>query len=109
MVPGEPAGLAREGAVAVREEELRLAHAARVEEELAGRGVRGRVLGADADVELAEGNPRRLAAPARVDDATVEREEPAERGDGLGREVLLETGCEGQITGLALLAAGAAL
>src|SRR5206468_12152204 len=44
VVPGESAGLAREGAVAVREEELGLAYAARVEQELAGGGVCGRVL-----------------------------------------------------------------
>src|SRR2546429_356917 len=65
VVPCQRPRLAREARLAVREEDLGLADAARIEEDLAGARVARGVLEADAEVELAEGNPRRLAAPPR--------------------------------------------
>src|SRR3954451_11940317 len=76
VVARKRAGLRAEGAMAVREEQLRLRHAARVEQQLARRGVDGGVLGAvDAELAVAPRDPVRLAAPAAVDDPVVERED----------------------------------
>src|SRR6185312_7747934 len=55
-----------------RAQVLRLRDAARVEHDLPGAGVAGRVLGAEPEVEVAEGDPARLAAPADVDDPRLE-------------------------------------
>src|SRR5262249_60460363 len=81
VVPGELSRLRREVDVAVREQDLRLADAARMEDDLARMRVAGRVLGAEPEIEVAERDPARLAAPAHVDDARLEREQPAERRD----------------------------
>ena len=84
VVSRERARLARERDVAVGEQELGLADAARVEDQLAGARVARRVLGADSDVEVAHRDPAALARPAHVDDLRVERQHPPERCDGLG-------------------------
>ena len=76
-------------AVAVREEQLGLADAAGVEQQLARRRVAGRVLGPDPELELAQGDPVRLAAPAAVDDLGLERQQPPERRDGRRRGLVL--------------------
>src|SRR4029079_9832654 len=68
VVRPEVPGLARERAVAVREQQLGLALPARVERELAGVRIAGRVLGTDPEVAVAPRDPVRLAAPAAVDD-----------------------------------------
>src|SRR4051794_37158555 len=75
VVARERAGLRAERAMAVREEELGLGDAAREEQQLAGRRVAGRVLGADAELAVAPGDPVRLAAPAAVDDPVLERQD----------------------------------
>src|SRR3954467_5586586 len=90
VVAGELADDAREEAPAVREQDLGLAEAAGVEQDLAGRGVARVVLEADADVELAERDPCRLAAPAHVDDLLLEREQLRERDARLRRALVLE-------------------
>ena len=94
VVPCECTCLGAEGAVPVREEQLGLAEAARIEQELARRRVAGGVLGADAELALAPGDPVRLAAPAAVDDPVLEREDRPERRDGGRRVGLLEAGAE---------------
>src|SRR3954463_10021393 len=73
VVPGELADDRREQRAAVGEQDLGLAQAARVPEDLARGRVRRRVLGlaVEADVEVAERDPGRLAAPAHVDDLRV--------------------------------------
>src|SRR5262245_61560803 len=96
VVPGERAGLRRERAVAVREQQLGLADAARVEQELARRGVARGVLCPDPELAVTPRNPVGLAAPAAVDDPVLEREDRAERRDGRGRVGLLEAGAEGE-------------
>src|SRR5689334_21008266 len=74
VVAGELPHLRREAAGAVRNEDLRLTVAAGVEEDLPGRRVAGGVLEADAEIELAHGHPRRLTAPADMDDLVAEGE-----------------------------------
>src|SRR5207302_8652515 len=90
VVRSELTRLAREVAIAVREEQLGLADTARVEGELARVRVRRRILGPDAEVAVAPRDPARLAAPAAVDDPVLEREDRAEGGDCLRREILFE-------------------
>src|SRR6476659_8695137 len=97
MVPRQRARLARERGRSVRKQDLRLADAARVEEDLPRRRVAGRVLRPEPDVELAERDPARLAAPARVDDPALERQQPQESGDGLGGGLLLEARREAEL------------
>src|ERR1700754_3480834 len=80
----------------VREENLGLAQPAGVPEDLARGGVRRGVLrlAVEADVEVAERDPRGLAAPAGVDALRAEREQALESGDGLGRLLGLEHALE---------------
>src|SRR6476619_2150972 len=68
VVPGELAADTAETAAAVREQELRLAVAARVEQHLAGRGVARVVLELEPGLRLPERDPHGLAAPADVDE-----------------------------------------
>src|SRR5919109_5489566 len=95
VVPGKLADDAREQAAAVRQQDLGLAEAAGVEQDLARRGVARVVLEPEAHVELAERDPRRLAAPAHVDDLLLERQQLREGRAGLRRALLLEPGLEG--------------
>src|SRR5205807_6559477 len=60
--------LAREVRVTIREQDLGLADAARVEDDLARVRIAGRVFWPEPEIELAEGDPAGLAAPADVDD-----------------------------------------
>src|SRR6185503_10523418 len=92
VVAGKLADDAGEHRPAVREQELGLADAAGVPEDLAGRRMTGRVLrvAADADVEVAERDPGGLAAPADMDDLAVERQQRLEGCDRLRRALLLE-------------------
>src|SRR6185312_2899227 len=82
VVAGERPRLAREADVPVREQDLGLADAARIEDELTRVRVARCVLRADADVEVAEGDPAALSAPADVDALRLERKQPPERSDG---------------------------
>jgi hypothetical protein len=100
VVPRQQARLGSESDVAVRKEELGLADSARVQQELARALVRRRVLEADADVELAEGDPHRLAAPADVDHPALDRQQAPEGGDGLRRRLVLEPRDEAELPDL---------
>jgi hypothetical protein len=82
--------LAREARVAVWEEQLRLADAAGIEQQLAGGGIARRVLRPDADVEVAHRNPGGPATPAGLDELALERQQTPEGGDCLRRGVFLE-------------------
>src|SRR3954454_25328722 len=90
VVAGELADDAREQAAAVRQEDLGLAEAAGVEQDLPRRRMARVVLEADADVELAERDPGRLAAPPHVDHLLLERQQLREGGARLRRAILLE-------------------
>src|SRR6266508_2563858 len=95
MVSGQLSHLAREERGAVREEDLDLRQPARVEQELAGAGVRSRVLRADRQLELpAQRDPGCLAAPARLDELALQREQPAQGGDRVRSFLFLEPGPE---------------
>src|SRR5262249_2085936 len=97
VVAGELPGLTGEARVAVGEEQLGLADAARVEHELPGGWVARGVLRPDADVEVAHRDPRGLTAPARLDDLRVEREQAAERRHRLRPRLLLEPRREAEV------------
>src|SRR5687767_5384512 len=98
MVPGELPHLAGEARRSVGEEDLDLREPTRVEQELAGRRIARCVFGADPEVELpAERNPRRLAAPARLHELVLEREQTTQRRNSLGRLLLLEPCREAEI------------
>src|SRR6266545_7128865 len=97
VVRPQLARLRRERAVAVREEQLRLALASRIERELARVRIGRRILGADPELSVAPGDPVRLAAPAAVDDPVVERQDAAEGGHRLRRELLLEARDETEV------------
>src|SRR5438876_6541873 len=90
MVARERSRLAREADVPVREQELRLADAAGVEDDLARIRVARGVLRCDPEIEVAHRNPAALAAPAHVDDPRLERQQRPEGGDGLRRVRFLE-------------------
>src|SRR3954447_21223239 len=85
MVPGELADDAREAGSPVREQDLRLAEAARVEQDLARCGVARVVLERQVGLEVAERDPGRLAAPADVEDLVAERQHRLEGGARGGR------------------------
>src|SRR5215216_1381974 len=85
VVARELADDAREARPAVRKQDLGLAVAARVEQDLARRRVAGVVLERQVGLEVAERDPRRLAAPAHVDDLVAKRQHRLEGGAGLGR------------------------
>jgi len=67
VIPRQRSSLAPEGGLAIRKDDLSLADAARVDQQLAGSGVGGRVLVAEPGLQISERDPRRLAAPARLD------------------------------------------
>ena len=79
VVARQLAGLASEAGLAVGKEDLRLADAAGVDQQLAKAGIARRVLETDAEVELAERDPGSLARPASLDQLRVERQQPPER------------------------------
>src|SRR5688500_14179103 len=94
MIARQLSHLACEQHISVREDQLRLAVAAGVPEDLAGRGVARVVLEPDVQLELAEGNPASLTAPAAVHDALLVRQQLPERGHRLRRVFVLELGDE---------------
>ena len=54
------------------------------------------------ELELAERDPRRLAAPARLDQLGLQREHVLERVAGLGRRLGLQPGDEAEVADLDL-------
>src|SRR5690242_14375121 len=80
VVAGELTHLAREQGRAVGKKNLRFADPARVEEELARRRVARVVLVPKVEIEFAERDPCRLAAPPRLDDLALQRKHRLERG-----------------------------
>src|SRR5919112_3615921 len=83
MIAGELARLAGEANRAIGEEDLGLAHAARIEDQLPGGGEARGVLVADAEVEVSKRHPHGGAAPAHVHDLPHERKRAHERRAGL--------------------------
>src|SRR5688572_14655154 len=69
MVAGKLSSLAAEIDRAVGEQDFRLADAAGVEDDLAGRRIAFGILITETDIEIAQGNPAGLAAPTHVNDS----------------------------------------
>src|SRR2546428_11657128 len=90
VVARELPDLARELRGAVREQDLHLADAARVHEDLAGRGIRSVVLEVDPEAILTHRPRRRLTAPPHVHELAPDRKPLADRGACLRREPFLE-------------------
>src|SRR5205807_9077098 len=99
VVAGELAHLAGEMDAAIGQQNLGLADAAGIEDDLAGRGIARMVLVTDAEVEIAERHPDPLAAPAHVDHLTLERHRLAKRSAGLRRKLVLKAGLECEVAG----------
>ncbi len=79
VIASELAHLARKASGAVGEEDLRLAHAAGIEKDLAGRRMACVIFKAQPHVQTAEWNPTGLTTPTRLDDLITERKQPPER------------------------------
>src|SRR6185437_9637018 len=73
VVAREGPGLRGEAHIAVGQQQLRLADAARVEDDLARRRIAGVVLKRDPEIQVAERHPHALAAPANVNDLADKR------------------------------------
>src|SRR5947208_2638762 len=99
MIAGELADLAREMHAAIGQQDFGFTDAARIKNDLAGRGIAGVVFVGDAEVEIAERHPDTLAAPAHMNGLALEWHRLAKGGHGLGRQLLLEAGLEGEFTG----------
>src|ERR1700722_3870667 len=78
MISRKLADFAGEMHPAIGQQDFGLADAARIENELARRRIAGVVLVMQAEIELAEGDPAALAAPAHVDDSLFVRQHRAE-------------------------------
>src|SRR5215218_5966308 len=94
MVASELSDDAGEARATVGEEDLGLRVAARVDQDLARGREAGVVLEADTHIEVPQGYPGRLPAPADVDDLVPERQEPLEGFAGLGSLLPLPAGRE---------------
>src|ERR1700722_16605674 len=99
MVSGQLSHLAGKMHAAVGQQNFGLADATRIKDDLARCGIAGVVFIADAKVEIAERKPNPLAAPSNMDHLAFKRHRAAKRRTGLGRQLLLETGVEGEIAG----------
>ena len=99
MIAGELTHLAGEMDPTIGEQNLGLADATGIEDDLAGRGVARVVLIGDAEIEIAERHPHALSAPAHMDRLALERHRLPEGGTGLRRQLLLEAGLEGEVAG----------
>src|SRR5215475_5230574 len=84
---------------AIGEQDLGFADTAGIEDDLAWRRIARVVLVGDAEVEIAERHPHALAAPAHMDHLAHEGHGLPERRAGLWRQLLLEAGVEGELTG----------
>src|SRR6185295_1927710 len=90
MVSSELPHLAREVHWSVREDELGLAVAAGIPEDVPGRWVARVVLEADVELEFAERDPAALTAPSAVHDALLVRHQLLEHRDGLRGRLLFK-------------------
>src|SRR5438105_688568 len=94
MIPRELPKLAREHHVAVGEDQLCLAEAARIPQNLAGRRMTRVILVADVELELAERYPAPLSAPATVHELLLVRQQLPKRRARFRRQLLLKLGDE---------------
>src|SRR4029078_3506889 len=100
MVAGELTHLAGEVHAAIGQQDLGLADAAGIEDDLARRRIAGVVFVCNPQIEIAERHPDPLAAPADMDRLAFERHRLAKRCHRPRRQLLLETGPEGEVAGM---------
>src|SRR5271156_5216234 len=98
MIARQLADLRGEAHAAIGEQNLGLADAAGIENDLARRGIAGVVLVAHLEVIVAERNPNALAAPSNVDHLALERHSREEGFASLRRQRRLEAGAENEGT-----------
>src|SRR6266566_6915563 len=96
MVARELSHLAGEDRSSVRKQDLCLAQTSRVKKKVARRRVARVVLVTEIELQVAERDPRRLAAPARLDELGFEGQHGLEFRAGFRRALGLEAGCEAQ-------------
>src|SRR6266852_5781340 len=99
MVASELADLAGEANAAIGDEDLGLADASRVDNDLAGCREARVVLVVEAKIKIAERDPARLAAPAHMDDALAIGQEAGELRAGLRRRRAFEARGEAERAG----------
>src|SRR5260370_10422892 len=99
MIAGQLAGLAREHRRAIGKQDLGLADAAWVEQQVSRRRVARVVLVAEVEVEVTERNPTCLAAPAGLDQLAFEGQQLTEGGAALRRALGLEASHESPVAG----------
>src|SRR5437868_10309733 len=95
MVAGKLADLAGEADRAIREEDLSLADAAGIEEDLPWCRKARRVFVAEAEIERAERDPAGLTAPPDMDQSLAIGQQALETGAGQRRRLALEPRREG--------------
>src|SRR5438876_760248 len=96
VIAGQGSGLAAEGGRAIGKEHFGLADAAGIEQQLAGGGITGVILVAEAGLQVAERNPRGFAAPARLHQLGPQGQQQPESGTGLRGRVAFPARCEAQ-------------
>src|SRR5438552_6205911 len=99
VVPGKLPHLAREHRRAVREQDLHLREAARIDEHLARRRVARVIFEIDPEPLLPHRDPGRFAAPPAMDKLASQREELPDRGARPRRVLLLEPRFESERSG----------
>src|SRR6202011_5206620 len=97
VIACELSHLAGEVHTAIGQQNLGLADAAGIKNDLAGRRIAGVVLVRNAEVEIAERHPDPLAAPAHMDSLALERHHLTEGRAGLWRQLFLKTGLEREV------------
>ncbi len=99
MVAGQLTDFAGEADPAIGEQNLGLADAARVKQDLTRCWETGVVFETQAQIERAEGDPAGLATPSNMDDAFPIRQQTAKFGAGKGGSLILEFCPEGKCAG----------
>src|SRR5271156_5134091 len=99
MIARELPDFRGEAHAAIGQQDLGLTDAAGIKNDLSRRRKTGVVLISDLKVVIPERNPYPFAAPAHMDNLTVERQARRERGASLRREIRLELGVENKRSG----------
>ena len=99
MIAGEQTGLAGKLRAAVGNQKLCLAHAARVQQNLAGQWIGGGILRWNANLQISQRHPRGFPAPPHVQQILLERQQLQECRAGQRRLCGLTTGGEGEWAG----------
>src|SRR6266566_9968858 len=100
VIAGELPHLAGEVHTAIGQQDFGFADAAGIKDDLARRGVARMIFIANAEIEIAERHPDRLAAPAHMDGLTLEWHHLAKCRAGLWRQLFLKTGWESEVAGV---------